>query len=194
MMSFLVATCVLLCIHIENSRANNLTASFKWHQSNVKLPTPLHGLTTGFWNGTVFVIGGRDDTYTHRSEIYTIDVENILSNSNDSTSWTSIGSWSTDATYGLVSIFHCTTCNVQVNNLLYMLGSANGNANGKMLIYDLESQTQIAGNSYDYSMPQTLRYPCTVSNGTHIFVMGGQNSPSTGPLKYTQIYEIGEDS
>lgn len=163
--------------------------SMSWTTLPQTLPEKLYAITTGVWNNSVYVIGGRQDSGTYSLSAYSIHQQDLFT-SNSSSLWTAHQAWQNDSQYGAIDTIFCTACFTTVNNLIYIIGPSN-DATGLMLIYDMNTQSQIDSLSYEYQLPHFIRYPCTTNNGTHIFSFGGYNDTQT--YNFTQIYSIDND-
>ena len=115
----------------------------------------LYQICTGFYNDSLFVIGGRTST-SFSTSIYVADLED-LENNDGSDSWTT-NNWQSDANYDSISEIAANMVDTVVDENLYMVGS---NYDGVMLIYNMKSQMQLDSSTYDYSMPSSY-FGCCV--------------------------------
>ena len=78
------------------------------------------------------------------------------------------------------------------NDKLYMIAPSINAPNDDMLIFDMESKSFENIYSYSNTLPYQARDACVVSNGTHVFAIGGMwQSGSTFIYHgHTQIYLI----
>ena len=163
--------------------------------SNFSLLYPTAGRSTGceIYNDTLFGIGGIP--IASSAVINWTPLSNLFDTSISSTSptwqyWTNY-TWQdeyvniTNTTYSYTRF--SVTGSTSIDNLLYLTGIEGKH---QMLIFDMESKTQISMNTYNFSYPFPVDANCAVNNGSHIFVLGGRTNggDAVNQSKITRIY------
>ena len=200
----LVVILSLILLHScsVNCNVSGQTFGISWRTLEETLPEATTDALICLYNNRIYIIGG----YTHNhipinntsiehkipsTNIYSISLPSLLSTStNNPLLWDPTGTWQNDTEYGYIQHIAGIKPYAQEYNLIYMTAPS---IEGKMLIYDLDTQSQIAGNRYQWPMPiSDLQEPCTVSNGSHLFAVGGVKTGGIASNS-TQIYDIEHD-
>ena len=139
------------------------------------------------YNGTLFAIGD------YNSDPISVIPITYLNTSFNASYWDETD-WVFDIQYGNVTEITCYNSYVAVDSKLYILSPGRDSANdGEMYIYDMETKSQVNSSTYSFTMPDPLwETPCTVTNGTHIFGIGGRDVGLQS--KTLQIYSIVDDT
>ena len=121
-----------------------------WETLSQELQDSSTTRAVGLYNNKLYVIG----EYQH---IYSINVSHLdTSNS----SWWTTSSWQSDD-YGTVTSFgRIRNGYTQVDNHLYIIGPSS--TIRAMLIYDMETQSQVDASSYTYTLPNGVSVSCLV--------------------------------
>ena len=172
---------MILCVFVNIKPTDalvtsNVSYSIDWNEQAQRLPFKNYGMAAGFWDDEIYIFGGFNPiTSVYSSTIYSIPLDDIQSSTtHNQLLWSNLGAWGTDSAYGSISRIYCSHCYTQIFNLVYIIGAMDTSA-VTMIIYDMSTQTQINGASYDYTLPTRVNEPCVVNNGTHIFSIGGSN-------------------
>lgn len=176
-----------------------------WSVVSESLPSDHIRGISAIYNNEFFVFGQSDSgnfNLDGNSNISIISLNNINldnNNSNNNKSSWQQNNWHYNRTLMQTSHSYSISnaaSSVQIDSLLYMTSQSLY----FMLIYDLSSHKQIDPSTYSYGMPNydytdsddTYLYDtCTVTNNTHIFVIGGREASST--VKTLYIYDIMND-
>ena len=132
----------------------------KWTQLNQKLPNKIRSTSCAIYESSLYSIG---DSYGANISILSTNYLNNIAN--DRSLW-DITQWQADTEYGSISKIISFESFTIVDNKMYIVDARY--TNGKMLIYNMESQTQVSGSEYNYQIPISAEWfiPCMYTRCT----------------------------
>ena len=183
-------SCVIFLVLVTQlSRFNSDTIDIDWTEA----PSSFIGGTCSevgveIHEDTLYTFGGQCG-FDASATTYWTAVDNILNE--NTVSWSQY-SWHNDSNVGISRGFRVTST-IKIDDLVYI--GAPYDLYATMLIFNLTSQSQVSLSSYSYQIgfPSNIdtswSEPCSVTNGTHLFYIGGQAVKSGGPTDGYNLYD-----
>ena len=164
--------------------------------SNLSLTYPISARSVGVevYNNTLYAFGGKPNSLSAPYLFY-IDIDDLVNyneNDIDSAKWSNY-SWIDDNSTGtLYSInYFSVTGSSLIGNLIYLAGIE---VFPVMPVFDVETNSQVSMDSYNFSFPDVTDAACATNNGTHLFRIGGRYSDDQNSSHSLRIYNPTTDS
>ena len=137
------------CDSVGGEEPLNVTSTFV---NTTTLPRYGEWVSPGVYNDSIFMIGG------YKTVAINIINASYIDTADNSYLWQS-STWQSDSNYGTITDMESLQQQLQIGKYLYMVGVGEG-VNNRLLIYNLETRTQIDSANYNYTMPIFVYRTC----------------------------------